>query len=282
MKNELRALKEYFAHRPDIVMAFLFGSHAKKIASRISDWDVAIYFMPQESGKVEWEEMGRDYPQENKIWDDLTDILKTDNIDLVVLNRAPANISASVINEGRIIAVKDRKLFLDFMLLTMRQAEDYASFVDSYYDISQRSSSLSLQDRERLKKIIDFLEQEFSLSDYFSIFSFADYQDLHKRHDVERWVENMVNSAIDIGEIILASKKKKIPDYYKDVFVQLGLLAEFKTMEIERFTGWVKLRNILAHEYLDIKWQRIKDFIGENQKHFREFLRNTKKLLEKE
>lgn len=71
----------------------------------------------------------------------------------------------------------------------------------------------------------------------------------------------MINSAIDIGEVILASEKKKIPDYYKDIFVQLGLLPQFKSINVEKWTGWVKLRNILAHEYVDIKWQRIEEFV---------------------
>lgn len=174
-------------------------------------------------------------------------------MDLLVLNRAPANISASVFSEGIPIVIKDRKLFLDFLLLTMRQAEDYANFVDDYYEISQRSTSLNPRDKEKLKKIIDFLEKELSSSDYFSNFNFVNYQDPHQRRDIERWVENMINSAIDIGEIVLAAEKKKIPDYYKDVFIQLGLLPEFKSIDVERFTGWVKLRNIPAHEYLDIK-----------------------------
>lgn len=227
MKREIKQLERYFSDRPDVLAAFLFGSQAKNTAGKISDWDIAVYFRPQASGQVEWEEADKDYAQDNKIWDDLVDILKTDNVDFVVLNRAPSNIAASVLSEGIPIVIKDRKIFLDFLLLTMRQAEDYANFVDSYYEISQRSTSLSPRDKEKLKKIIGFLEQEISSYDYFSAFSFTDYQDAHKRRDIERWVENMINSAIDIGEIILASEKKKIPDYYKDIFVQLGLLPEF-------------------------------------------------------
>jgi len=279
MKREIKQLERYFSDRPDVLAAFLFGSQAKNTAGKISDWDIAVYFRPQESGQVEWEETDKDYAQDNKIWDDLVDILKTDNVDFVVLNRAPSNIAASVISEGIPIVVKDRKIFLDFLLLTMRQAEDYANFVDSYYEISHRSTSLGPRDKEKLKKIIDFLEQEISFYDYFSAFSFVDYQDAHKRRDIERWVENMINSAIDIGEIILASEKKKIPDYYKDIFVQLGLLPEFPSINVEKFTGWVKLRNILAHEYLDIKWQKVNSFVKDSTQHFREFLESAKKFL---
>jgi len=89
----------------------------------------------------------------------------------------------------------------------------------------------------------------------------------------------MINSAIDIGEIILALEKKKIPDYYRDVFVQLGLLPQFSLLDVEKFTGWVKLRSILAHEYLDIKWRRINDFATESRPHFGSFIEGAKKFL---
>ncbi len=279
MRKEIKLLEKYFSGLQDVNAAFLFGSHAKKTAGKISDWDIGVYFKPRTPGNTEYEETNKRYPLENKIWNKLVDILKTDNVDLVVLNRAPSNIAASVLSSGIPLSIKNRKLLWDFIILTMRQAEDYRDFVDSYYAISQRSSSLNPADRERLKKIVDFIEQEMTSCGYFSKFAFSDYQDAHKRRDIERWVENLINSAIDAGEIILASEKKKIPDYYKDVFIQLGLLPQFKGMDVEKFTGWVKLRNILAHEYLDIKWQRISDFIKSCLPHFTAFLANTKKFL---
>jgi uncharacterized protein YutE (UPF0331/DUF86 family) len=110
-------------------------------------------------------------------------------------------------------------------------------------------------------------------------FYFNGYQDPHKRRDIERWMENMINSAIDTGGVILASEKKKIPDYYKDVFVQLGLLPRFREMDAAKFTGWVKLRNILAHEYLDLKWQKISGFAQERKMHFELFLDAAKEFL---
>lgn len=278
MKKEVKILSKYFSKNPDIFFAFLFGSQTKKIAGRLSDWDIAVYFKPQTQREIEWEETDKYYPQEDKIWNDLVDICKTDNVDFVVLNRAPANIALSAVR-GIPLVIRERRIFLDFLLRISRQAEDYHKFVDDYYEIMQRSSSLSLEDKEKLKKIISFLEEEIGLYDYFSSFTVKEYEDIHKRHEVERWVENMVNSAIDVGEVILASEKKKIPDYYKDIFVQLGTLPQFKSIDKETFTRWVKLRNILAHEYLDIKWQRINEFAKNCLPHFKNFMESAKKFL---
>jgi hypothetical protein len=62
----------------------------------------------------------------------------------VVLNRAPANIAASCIS-GEPLVIKDRGLFIDFMLRIMRYAEDYSDFVDRFYETFQRAGYYHLK-----------------------------------------------------------------------------------------------------------------------------------------
>jgi uncharacterized protein YutE (UPF0331/DUF86 family) len=64
-----------------------------------------------------------------------------------------------------------------------------------------------------LVKHINFLEKE--LDDYkkFHSLSWNEYSDNRdKRRNVERWIENIVSSSIDIARIILASEGKILPD----------------------------------------------------------------------
>lgn len=127
-------LKDYFEKRDDILMAFLFGSYAKDISHRESDIDIAIYFRPK-SGCLEWEEFDIKYEGEDETWLDL-EILLSQNIDLVVLNRARSSIAASAIN-GIPIIIKDRGLYLDFMLRVTLEAEDFRGTVEDYWRIKQ-------------------------------------------------------------------------------------------------------------------------------------------------
>lgn len=277
-KKKVSQIKEYFLKRKDIVLAFIFGSKVKGEESKISDWDIGVYFKPEK--KLEIEET-KNYPQAASVWADLADILKTDNIDLVVLNRAPLNIVASILREGRPLVVKDEDLFLKILIISLKISSDYREFVDRYYEIYQKANSLSASAKERLKKIVLFLEEELTLYEYFQKFSYKDYEDIHKRHEVERWVENLINSAIDIGEIILASNRIKIPDYYREIFLKLANFDEFKDVRIDKFGEWVRLRNILAHEYLDIKWDSIKRFIEESREYFERFLQKVKEIISK-
>lgn len=289
-KEKIQKLRDYFERRDDVLMAFLFGSQAENKARSGSDWDIAVYFTPEKKdpldpkntnlhGTIEWEEENRDYKEESRVWGDLTDILNIDNVDLIVLNRCPASIADSALR-GTPLIIKDRGLYLDFMLLITDVAERYRHFVKDYYAISQRSHSLSEVDAERLGKTIDFLEEEMRLYTYFSDFTQEIYEnEILKRHEVEKWLENSLMAVIDIAKIITGSKKQLIPDTYrKSVFKVIQLLS-LPDSFTEKFEDWAKLRNDIVHEYLDIKWKKIDSFIHESETYFKKLIEETKKFL---
>jgi predicted nucleotidyltransferase len=121
----LNNLKIYFANRSDVAFSFLFGSYARGTAHTESDIDIAVYFYPRERYQypVEYEEEVY-YDGEDEIWADLEKLLGKE-VELLVLNRVSASISASAIRGIRLV-VKDLKLYLDFMQMVTREAEDYA------------------------------------------------------------------------------------------------------------------------------------------------------------
>jgi len=129
-----KILKDYFEKREDVLMAFLFGSYARALSHRESDVDIAVYFSPK-SDHLEWEEFDIEYDTEDEIWLDVERLLKR-NVDLVVLNRARSSIANSAIN-GIPIIIKDRGLYLDFMLRVTTEAEDFRETVEDYWQIKQ-------------------------------------------------------------------------------------------------------------------------------------------------
>ena len=54
--HDMDALKRYFENRKDVAFAFLFGSHARGTATKLSDVDIAVYFYPKGGHPVEYEE----------------------------------------------------------------------------------------------------------------------------------------------------------------------------------------------------------------------------------
>lgn len=277
--EKIQKLKEYFENRDDIVMAFVFGSQAEGRAHTGSDWDIAVYFTLY-SNELEYEDVDRDYPKEHEIWTDCVRILETEQVDLVVLNRAPATIAAAAIRATPLM-IKDRGLWLRFMLVITGIAEDYRIFARDYYEIFQRSKSLTRDDADRLGRIATFLESQIQLYSYFVQYTRDQYlNDVHKRLEIERWVENIMNACIDIAKVVVASSRKPTPQAYREIIAQGALLiglTEEITLQLEK---WVRLRNVLAHEYLDIKWKRIHDFTQTSESYIQQFIGAAKKFLE--
>lgn len=121
----LNDLKTYFSNRTDVAFSFLFGSYARGTAHTESDIDIAVYFFPEERYRypVEYEKEVY-YDGEDEIRADLEKLLGKE-VELLALNRVSASISASAIRGTRLV-IKDWKLYLDFMQMVTREAEDYA------------------------------------------------------------------------------------------------------------------------------------------------------------
>lgn len=136
------------------------------------------------------------------------------------------------------------------------------------------------EDRERLIRLLDYLKSE--VEDYPSFYNldWETYQkDREKRRNVERWVENIVMSSIDITKILLASENRPIPDSYREILCDVGLLGDFDEEFGKKLSRWAFLRNIVVHEYLDIRWRNIKEFIAESEPIYRKLLEGVKKII---
>ena len=277
LAEKLKSLKEYFEKRPDVEMAFLFGSRAKGQETSESDADIAVYFKTT-SGHLEFED-DTEYEDENKVWGDVEKILGI-STDFVVLNRAPATLADSIIREGEPIIIKNRKLYLDFLLRATSNATDFREFVKDFWEIKQRSRSLSPQDKERLTRIIDFLETEIKDRDKFKELDQKTYEiNPDIRRNAERWAENIVNASIDAAKILLASNKAKIPQTYKEIIEKLPIILNFDKNIALNIAEFTRLRNVLAHEYLDMRFNQIKKFIDTMEPLYDYFISYAVKIL---
>lgn len=146
--------------------------------------------------------------------------------------------------------------------------------------IIKRGQSLKKEIQVRLIKHINFLEKELEDWESFKSLSWEEYnKDRGKRRNIERWIENVVNSSIDIAKIILVSENIPLPDTYKEIVASLSLSPGFDKDNTAHLSEWVKVRNIISHEYLDIRWNSIKKFIGETEPVYRNFLECVRNYL---
>jgi uncharacterized protein YutE (UPF0331/DUF86 family) len=136
--------------------------------------------------------------------------------------------------------------------------------------------------KARLVKHIAFLEEEIEDYVLFRQVTWNDYRaNRSTRRDMERWIENIINSSIDIAKIILSSEGISLSDTYREVVLSLSLVKGFDSEEAGELSKWVRFRNIISHEYLDIRWTSIKRFIAETEPLYKRFLNNVKKYVKK-
>ena len=106
----------YLQSMPDILFAYLFGSFGRGKRLPLSDVDIAVYLKE------------RLVVQEKKIeiLGALSDILQTDEIDLVVLNNAPLPLRMSILENKKVVVDREPFLRHHYESLTMREYFDFS------------------------------------------------------------------------------------------------------------------------------------------------------------
>lgn len=82
---------------------------------------------------------------------------------------------------------------------------------------------------------------------------------------LQRITEEVVETAIKLNIFIL-KENKIFPKTYQDSFLLLKKIFDLDKEEIENLSNTAKFRNILAHEYIELKEK--------------EFIENSKKIIE--
>ena len=127
--NELECivsgLASYFADKPGVQAAWLFGSHAEVRSHRESDIDVAVLL-----------ERGR-FPGARARFEarvamtaDLIAVLHRNEVDLVVLNDAPPLFARRIVLDGRLVHCADADAEHAFRRDVQLRAADIAPFLD--------------------------------------------------------------------------------------------------------------------------------------------------------
>jgi uncharacterized protein YutE (UPF0331/DUF86 family) len=137
--------------------------------------------------------------------------------------------------------------------------------------------------KERLIKHLRFLEEEIRDYPYFKELTWEDYRmDNIKRRNIERWIENLVNSSIDLSKLIITAEEILLPETYREMVLSLSLIEGFDKEGIKKISQWVKLRNIVAHEYLDIRWSSINGFASKSEPFYTGFAKSVSSYIKKQ
>lgn len=125
-------LKDYFSRQADIEFVLLFGSFASGHVSPMSDIDVALYF----GGERKALELA---DRQIDITCALMRFCKISRVDAVVLNTAHPFLRFQAVKYGRLLYVKDEKMFYCFKANTLGEYQDIRPMYDLYDKMARNS-----------------------------------------------------------------------------------------------------------------------------------------------
>jgi len=111
-------LKNYFEEHEEIQFAILFGSLAKGTANKMSDIDIAVMIDPKFDKTFP-------YGHQAELVADFMQILKRNDVDVVILNDAKILLKHQVLRYGKFIYIRDEQVRIQFQIDTINQYEDF-------------------------------------------------------------------------------------------------------------------------------------------------------------
>lgn len=126
-----------------------------------------------------------------------------------------------------------------------------------------------------MKKYVDFLRKYRSTTE----------EELQKndllKSAMERNFQLAIESALDIGEIIISTRDFEKPEDYKDIILILQKNKIIPKEFAERFAKAASFRNILVHMYEEVDVRKLHDYLENNLEDFNEFAKFVTKYLER-
>lgn len=117
LSEQYNRLADFFSKQGYVRLAYLFGSVAKGKAGKLSDIDVAVLIDESLNKKQRFD-------LQLELISDISEILKTDRIDLVVINEAPLSLKFEIIKANYPLFIRDRMEKIDFEQMVMSRYLD--------------------------------------------------------------------------------------------------------------------------------------------------------------
>lgn len=88
---------------------------------------------------------------------------------------------------------------------------------------------------------------------------------------VSRALELAAQCCLDLAMEVVAKRGLGTPETYRDAFSRLAAAALLTEEQSRALQGWAGLRNVLAHMYTNIDYDRLHAALVEDKRHLRDF-----------
>ena len=116
-------LTTFFTERPEVNLVYLFGSYLTRTERPYQDIDVAVYVPPEQLDRLNRE---KPYGYAAFLVSNLGRLLKSNCVDVVVLNSAPPLLQREVASKGKLIFFRSEPDRIHFEIKALRRYADTA------------------------------------------------------------------------------------------------------------------------------------------------------------
>lgn len=88
---------------------------------------------------------------------------------------------------------------------------------------------------------------------------------------VSRALELAAQCCLDLAMEMVAKRSLGTPETYREAFTRLAVASVITTEQSTALQGWAGLRNVLAHMYTNLDYDRLYEALVEDKRHLRAF-----------
>jgi uncharacterized protein YutE (UPF0331/DUF86 family) len=140
---------------------------------------------------------------------------------------------------------------------------------------------LKKDQKEDIARRLDFIRVQISdLGKFMTVTWDIFARDRDLQRNIERLAENVANASIDVAKVLLVGEDVEMPNSYREIVLRLADLEILDRDLAGKMAEYAALRNILAHQYLDLRWKKIREFLDTAPIQVPEFLAVIGRKLE--
>ena len=278
VKTCIPALRELL-HQHQVQGAYVFGSVLDNSTTPFSDLDLAI---------ASPENLPNWFDYYHNLYADICQLFGADNIDVVLLDRAPLSLQVRAISEGLPILLIPEELERQERVLA--QYADLASWRQENWEVTRRlvsrgiTKSINMIDRNRIERFIFLIRdaiQELKALKLASLGLEVYLANKQRKVLSEHYLRIALEATLDLGRHVIVRTGLGSPQEYRDIgkiMREKGILSPQLGRNLENMAG---MRNVLVHIYWDIDYPLIYKTIVEHPDSFERVLAEIFMYLER-
>jgi hypothetical protein len=121
------SIRDFLRRDGRITLAYLFGSRARGTSGPLSDFDVAVLLTPEASRER----------ASGELVDGLVRLLKSERVDLILLDRAPIPLRYQIVRDGKLLFSDDEKARERLVTETVMRYLDFQPIRDRAFRVAR-------------------------------------------------------------------------------------------------------------------------------------------------